>query len=57
MDANMLLNRIESRLSHIFREANQCASHLARMGAEQIAEQIESLVLTQAPLSLTVFLI
>lgn len=42
-DARMLLARTFSALSHISREANQSADHLAHMGAEQT----EALVVTE----------
>lgn len=42
-DANVLLRGTYSTLSHIFREANSCADHLARLGAEQL----EDLVVTE----------
>lgn len=43
-DAHAILNRIASTyvLTHIYREGNLCADHLARLGAEQE----EDLVLT-----------
>lgn len=35
-DAKILLSRTGSSLTHVFREANQCADHLAHIGAEQV---------------------
>ncbi|KAG5529761.1 hypothetical protein RHGRI_030220 [Rhododendron griersonianum] len=53
-DAKMLLQQTESKLTHIYRDANQCADHLARMGAEQNDNLI---VIDQAPISIREFLI
>lgn len=33
-DAYAILNRTASMLTHVYREANLCADHLARLGAE-----------------------
>ncbi|KAI8554787.1 hypothetical protein RHMOL_Rhmol05G0124000 [Rhododendron molle] len=53
-DAKMLLQQTKSKLTHIYRTANQCADHLARMGAEQNDNLV---VLDQAPISIREFLI
>lgn len=34
-DAKSLLTSTEATLNHIYREGNECADHLAKMGAEQ----------------------
>lgn len=53
-DAKMLLHQTGSKLTHIYRAANQCADHLARMGAEQNENLV---VIDQAPVSIREFLI
>lgn len=39
-DAQILMARTGAVLSHIYRQANQTADHLARMGAEQLEELV-----------------
>ncbi|KAI8538402.1 hypothetical protein RHMOL_Rhmol09G0100000 [Rhododendron molle] len=53
-DAKMLLLQTGPTLTHIFRAANQCANHLARMGAEQNDSLV---VLEQALISIREFLL
>ncbi|KAI8536008.1 hypothetical protein RHMOL_Rhmol10G0221400 [Rhododendron molle] len=53
-EAHGLLTRTDTTLIHIYRSANQCADHLAHMGAEQEEDLI---VVVDIPISLTEFLI
>jgi len=51
-DSRMLLRHTQSVISHIYREANSSADHLARLGAEQE----ENLVVTEmSPPSVRIF--
>lgn len=52
-DGKYLLNRTGSKLTHTYRDANQCADHLAHLGAEQ---EKELLVMTNSPLSIREFM-
>lgn len=53
-DSKILLDRTRANLTHIYREANQSADHLARLGAEQA----EDLVVTEeSPQSVRHFVI
>lgn len=53
-DAKTFLVGTNSTLTHIFRIANECAHHLARLGAEQ---EEELKILQSSPLSIREFLI
>lgn len=53
-EAKNLLTRTCSLLKHVFREANQCSDHLARLGAEQ-AEPL--VILEDSPQSIRTFVL
>lgn len=49
-DAKTLLNGTGTKLSHIHTESNECAYHLARMGAEQ---EDELAITDETPISIS----
>lgn len=51
-DSRLLLRRTQFQISHIFREANTSADHLARLGAEQ---QEAMVVTEESPQSVRIF--
>lgn len=53
-DAHAILLRTGTTLTHIYREANQCANHLASLGAEQNQDLVISV---NQPLSIREFII
>lgn len=53
-DAHVLLNRTGTTLTHIYRNANQCADQLTRLGAEQNENLV---VVVDIPISVREYLI
>lgn len=53
-DAHALLAHTETKLAHIYRGANKCADHLARVGAEQEEDLV---IATVMPISIMEFMI